>query len=57
MPSNNNNTSTKNHRDEDYVPPKDKAEVLAEMYEDSHHDRAGSNKSAPSHQSKPKSVR
>ncbi|CBH14191.1 hypothetical protein, conserved [Trypanosoma brucei gambiense DAL972] len=42
---------------EDYVPPKDKAEALAEEYESAHHDRAGSNKSAPSHQSKPKSVR
>jgi hypothetical protein len=42
---------------EDYVAPRDKAEALAEDYEGSHHDRAGHDKPAPSHQSKPHSVR
>ncbi|EAN82359.1 hypothetical protein TcYC6_0028760 [Trypanosoma cruzi] len=42
---------------EDYVPPKDKADVLAEEYENAHHDRSGSDKNAPSHSLKPKSVR
>eukprot|EP00331_Platyophrya_macrostoma_P025589 CAMPEP_0176437448 /NCGR_PEP_ID=MMETSP0127-20121128/18631_1 /TAXON_ID=938130 /ORGANISM="Platyophrya macrostoma, Strain WH" /LENGTH=48 /DNA_ID= /DNA_START= /DNA_END= /DNA_ORIENTATION= len=44
-------------KNEDYVPPKDKAEALAEEYENAHHERAGHGKEAPSHQSKPHSVR
>ena len=38
---------------------KDKADRIAEQYEDSHHDKAGNKNSnaTPSGQSKPKSVR
>ena len=44
-------------QDEDYVAPKDKADAQARQYEESHdHERAGHEKSAPSHQAKPKSV-
>ena len=49
MPGQNNN--------EDYVAPRDKAEERAEEYENAHHERAGHDKSAPSHQGKPSSVR
>jgi len=38
--------------------PKDKADRLAEQYEDqTDHTKGGHNKTAPSHQSKPSSVR
>lgn len=47
------------HVDDDHVPPKDKADRLAQDYENDHHERAGAKKSneTPSHQGKPKSVR
>ena len=41
----------------DYVAPKDAADAKARQYEDSHHDRAGQDKSAPKGSSKPHSVR
>lgn len=45
--------------EEERVVPKDKADRLAEEYENEHHTRAGTKKSneTPSSQSKPKSVR
>ena len=45
-------------QDDDYVPPKDKAEAQARQYEETHdHEKTGGHeKTAPSHQSKPKSV-
>jgi hypothetical protein len=46
----------KQQHDEDYVPPKDKADALAREYEEKEHPRGGHEKTAPSHQSNPKSV-
>lgn len=45
--------------DDDYVPPRDRADELAREYEEGHHERAGAKarNETPSHQGKPKSVR
>ncbi len=49
---------TKNHQDEDYVPPKDAADAKAQEYEDKYdHARGGHNKQGTSGSVKPHSVR
>lgn len=50
---------TDHHVDDDYVPPRDKAEMIEREYEERHHERAGTKKEkeTPSHDIKPKSVR